>query len=279
MIKAGRVTQFLALFLALIFIIPTIVVVGSSFTSGELLRFPPDGFSWRWYDEVFGDPVLAESFRNSFVVGILAALIAMAAGISLAFAAARGKGIPRGFVTALAMTPLVVPLVVAAIGFYFVYVRIGLTGNVAGMAIAHAVLGVPYVFINVLAALTGLSPNVEEASRIAGASQLQTLLRVTLPLVAPSAAIGGVLAFISSWEELIVSLFLVTPEFKTVPVVLWGQIKEGISPSTSAVATIVTLLSILASILIALVPWLKGKIRAAITKNGVHDDGYSREGV
>ncbi|MGW6456785.1 ABC transporter permease [Streptomyces sp. NPDC055078] len=279
MIKVGRVTEFLALLLALVFIIPTIVVIGSSFTSGELLRFPPDGFSWRWYDEVLKDPALADAFRNSFVVGVLAAFIAMAAGISLAVAAARGRGIPRGFVTALALTPLVVPLVVAAIGFYFVYVRIGLTGNIAGMAIAHAVLGVPYVFINVLAALTGLSPTVEEAARIAGASQFRTLVRVTLPLVAPSAAIGGVLAFISSWEELIVSLFLVTPDFKTVPVVLWGEIKEGISPSTSAVATIVTLLSILASLLIALVPWLRAKIRAATTKNGVHDDRYSRDGL
>ncbi len=279
MIKVGRFTQGFSLFLALIFIIPTIVVIGSSFTSGELLRFPPDGFSWRWYDEVIGDSALAEAFRNSLVVGVLAAVIAMATGISLALAAARGRGIPRGFVTALALTPLVVPLVVAAIGFYFVYVRIGLTGNILGMAIAHAVLGIPYVFINVLAALTGLSPNVEEAARISGASQLRTLVRITLPLVAPSAAIGGVLAFISSWEELIVSLFLVTPDFKTVPVVLWGEIREGISPATSAVATIVTLLSILASVLIALVPWLRTKIRALVTKNGVHDVRNSREGL
>ncbi|GAA1380626.1 ABC transporter permease [Pseudonocardia kongjuensis] len=276
MIRAGRLTGTVALGLAAILAFPTVVVIGTSVTSGELLSFPPDGFSLRWYEDVLTDRRLVAAFRNSFVVGVSAAMVAMVVGTVLAVAAARGHGVPRGLVTGLALTPLVVPLVVAALGIYVVYVRLGLTGNATGMALAHATLGVPYVFINVLAALTGMNRNVEDAARAAGAGHWSVLLRITVPIVAPSAVIGGVLAFISSWEEVIVALFLVTPGFRTVPVVMWGEIQEGVSPATSAVASLVTFISILASLSLAVVPWMRRRVRHVVTKIGARHDANRR---
>ncbi|MGW4422449.1 ABC transporter permease [Streptosporangium sp. NPDC004631] len=259
--KAGIAVRLFACLMALLFIAPTLVVVATSFTSGTMVVFPPNGLSLRWFGEVLADPEWLDAFANSLQVGLLAAVIAMLAGSSLAFAAGRGRGIPPGFVTALAVLPMMIPLVVAGIGFYLVYVTIGISGGVAGLAVAHAVLGLPFVFVNVLAALKGVDRHVEEAARVCGAGETRTLLRITVPLIAPAALVGGVLAFVSSWDEVVVALFLNTPEFRTLPVVMWGQVRSGVEPSISAVATLVTAVSLVMAALILLGPVIRRKIR------------------
>lgn len=243
--KPGFTVKAIGILMAIIFIFPTIVVVGSSFNAGTFIRFPPEGWSTRWYDEIFTDDKWVEAFTASFKVAILAGILAMIVGTLMAFGAARGKVIPPGLITALAVMPIVIPTVVAGIGFYIVAIRVDLTGSVLGLALAHSTLGVPYVFINVLAALTSVERNVEEAARICGASETVTLMKITLPLIAPAAVIGGVLAFIGSWDEVIIAGFLNDPQFHTLPVVIYSDVRSGAEPSTSAVASMVTLVSVL----------------------------------
>ncbi|MCU1689740.1 MAG: Binding-protein-dependent transport system inner rane component, partial [Jatrophihabitantaceae bacterium] len=163
--KPGFTVKAIGLLMAAIFVFPTIVVVGTSFNASTLILFPPKGWSTKWYQEIFTTSKWTDAFQASLKVAVLAAIIAMVVGTLLAFTAARGKLIPSSVVTMLAVLPVVVPTVVAGLGFYIVAVRIDLSGGVLGLALAHSVLGVPYVFINVLAALTAVERNVEEAAR------------------------------------------------------------------------------------------------------------------
>jgi ABC-type spermidine/putrescine transport system permease subunit II len=270
--NAGWSVRIFGVVIAVLLIVPTVVICATAFTSGTSVTFPPDGFSLRWIDEVLGDRRWMRAFGNSFAVGLLAGVFAMVAGGALALGAARARG-PIGTVfTAVSVLPMILPLVVGAIGFYLVYARIGLTGNVLGLALAHGVLGLPYVFVNVLALLRTLDPRVEEAARVHGAGQFTTLLTITLPLIAPATVIGGLLAFISSWDEVVVATFLSDARFQTLPVLMYSQLRSGVEPSVSAVALIVTVVTFA----IALIIFAGGAVRTRLAKRGPKSQRSSR---
>lgn len=257
--KPGITIRVITIVMAAVFFFPTIIVAGTSFNKSAMIVFPPKGWSLSWYSEVFHSGQWTQPIIASLEVGVLAGLIAMVAGTLLAFAAVRARLLPQPALTALAMLPVIVPTVVAGLGFYIVSVHIHFTGNAVALGLAHATLGVPYVFINVIAALTAVDPSVEEASRVCGASELVTLLRVTFPLIAPAALVGAVLAFIGSWDEVIVAGFMTSPTFQTVPILIYGNVRSGAAPDTSAVATMVTIVSLLLLGAVAAVPALRGR--------------------
>lgn len=259
--KPGLGIRALTVLIAFFFIAPTVVVIGASFTPSRLVEFPPSGFSMQWYEEVFADPQWTDAFVNSVQTGIIAAVLAAVAGTLLALMVARGRGVPRRFVSTLATVPLVVPSVVVALSIYLLYVKIGLTGNALGLGVAHAALGIPFVFVNVLAQLTTLDSRLEDAARACGAGEVKTFLFVTLPLIMTGTLTGALLAFITSWDEVVVAVFLATPDFHTVPIEIFGELREGVQPSTAAVAAIVTAVSLLILAVISLVAPLR-KLRA-----------------
>lgn len=238
--KAGISIRVVAVLIAVFLVLPTIIVVATSFTEARIITFPPKGFSLQWFEEILTSRRWMGALQNSLVAGLIAAAIAMVVGVSLAMAAARGTWMPRTALTMFSLLPMLVPLVVIALGVYLVFVQFGFYGNVWSFGVAHSLLGVPFVFVNVLAALTGLDPRVEEAARVSGASYPVTLVRITIPQILPSALIGGLFAFIASWDEVVIANFLATPGFKTIPVMIWGQVREGLEPTTSAVSTILT---------------------------------------
>ncbi|MGO3147905.1 MAG: ABC transporter permease [Leucobacter sp.] len=256
--KPGYFSRIASTLLAVFLVVPTVIVISTSFTSGRTIIFPPQGFSFRWYEEVLSTERWTGSFMTSIQVGAIAALIAMVLGSFLAIGAARGRGILPGWtIVALAVSPMVVPTVVSGLGYYVTGAAIGLVGTPIWLAVAHALMGMPFVFINVLASLGSITPSVEEAAQVCGASPAQTLLRITLPLVTPSVIVGGVLAFISSFDEVIVASFLTSPTFRTLPVNMFSDVQGGAEPSTSAVAGIVTAASFVLLTLIAAAPLLK----------------------
>ncbi len=264
--KARWFSITVSLFFALVFIAPTIVVVGSSFSEGSFIVFPPKGFTFDWYDQVLSDPSWAKVAGNSVLVGVLAALVAVVIGVLLAVAAARSRIIPGSLVTAMAMMPIIVPTVVAGLGYYILAVRLGLTGTPAALVIAHAAIGVPYVFAGVLASLVGADRSIEEAARVSGANEITAFLRVVLPRLAPAVASGALLAFLSSWDEVVIAGYLTTPTFKTLPVQLFADVSSGATPEASAVATLVTLVSfallaVVGLVLGAMRLWNKRKVR------------------
>lgn len=256
--RLGVAVRVIVSIMAVVFILPTAIVVGTSFTEGQLIIFPPKGFSLQWYHVIFTTDRWTEAFSNSFQVAIMAGIMAMVIGTLLGLAAARGRGlIPGSVVTALAMAPMVVPFVVLGVGFYIVGIQTGLAGTPIGLALAHATIGIPFVFINVLASVGGVDRSVEEAARVSGASPMVTVGLVTLPLVAPAMFVGGVLAFISSWDEVIIASFLTSPTFHTLPVEMFSDVRTGALPSTSAVASTVTAVSLVLLGLVAVLPLLR----------------------
>jgi putative spermidine/putrescine transport system permease protein len=249
--KPGVAVRVTAVLTALFFVVPTAIIVGASVTPSPRVEFPPSGFTLQWYDEVLADPDWTEAFVHSVQVGILAALLAAVVGTLLALAVTRGRVVPPALLTLLATVPMVVPTVIIALSTYLVFVRVGLVGSVLGLALAHAALGVPFVFSNTLTQLGTLNRGTEDAARICGANEVKTFFLVTLPLILPGTITGALLAFVTSWDEVVVAVFMATPDFHTVPIEIFGQLREGVQPSTAAVATIVTSVSLLLLALIS----------------------------
>ncbi|MCM3696079.1 ABC transporter permease [Microbacterium oleivorans] len=270
--RVGITVRIVGVIIAVVLILPTIVICATAFTSGTQVTFPPDGVSLRWIEDVLGDRRWMRAFGNSFAVGLLAAVFAMVGGGALALGAARTRGPIASVFTAVSVLPMILPLVVGAIGFYLVYVRLGLTGNVLGLALAHGVLGLPYVFVNVLALLRTLDPRIEEAARVHGAGQFTTLVTITLPLIAPATMVGGLLSFISSWDEVVVATFLSDARFQTLPVLMYSQLRSGVEPSVSAVAVIVTVVTFA----IALIVFAIGPISARLSARALKRPRSSR---
>jgi putative spermidine/putrescine transport system permease protein len=235
----------LSLALAMFFLFPTLVVAITSFGKGRIIQFPPKSLTLDWHREIFSDERWREAFGNSFVVAVISAALAMVVGTALALGVARIRFLPTSAIVGMAMAPVIVPGVVLSVGFYFVGVRVGLTGGVLGLALAHSTIGAPFVFVNVLSRLASMDRQIEEAARVCGASESATLVLVTLRLAFPSVVIGGVLAFIGSWDEFMIASFFNSPTFHTVPVVVFGEVLSGADPSTSAASTVITLISIL----------------------------------
>lgn len=230
---------------------PMLIIIPMSISNTETIQFPPDGFTLRWYENVFSDPKWSTAITNSLVVATATALIASTLGTLAALGVRRSRFIGRRALVALLLSPLAVPLVIIAVGMYFVYVRWKITGTAPGLVIADVCLTIPFVVISVLASLTTLDANLEHAALNLGASRWQTFRRITLPLILPGVLAGALFAFIQSWDEVVVSQFLTNATFRTLPVQMWGQIRTQIDPTIAAVAT--TLLVVTTGLILVIV--------------------------
>jgi putative spermidine/putrescine transport system permease protein len=214
-----------------------------SFSSGRTLAFPPPGLSFRWYEELFGDPAWRLATETSIEVALLTALVATALGTPAAFALVRGRFRGRALLNALVLSPMIVPLIVIAIGMYAVFARWNLLGSVAGLVIGHTALALPFVVINVAASLRTMDRDLEAASLNLGASPLQTFRHVTLPAILPGVLAGALFAFITSWDEVVVAIFLTNPLVNTLPALMWEQVNTQIDPTVAAAANVLTVLT------------------------------------
>lgn len=238
--------------IALFLLLPTLVVVPLSFTEGTLLRWPPRGFDLRWYDTLFTDPEWRDAALTSLEVGLWTALLATTLGTLVALGLTRGRFRGRGLANMLVLSPMIVPGVIVAIGTYFVFVRMGVVGTMRGLVAAHTVLAMPLVVVSVTNSLRSFDRDLERAAQSLGAGPVRTFARVTLPLIAPGVAAGALFAFITSWDEIVVALFVTSPAVRTLPVVIFNQIRSGVDPTVAAAATLliaVTVLSLAVALL------------------------------
>jgi putative spermidine/putrescine transport system permease protein len=241
-----RAARLLLLLLAVAFLVmPVVVAVSTSFGTSATIEFPPRGFSLEWYRIFFTSPDWMQALRVSAQVALASTVLAVVAGTCLALAAARGSVLPSGLLAALAMTPLIVPIVVVAVGSYIVFVRVGLTGSILGLSLAEGALGIPFVFINVASSLTQMPPSIEDAARGLGANGFHVFRRVTLPNIMPGILIGGLLALVSAWDEIVVASFLSSPYTETLPVLFWGEVRYGLQPVIGAAASFIIGVSVL----------------------------------
>ncbi|RAX37863.1 ABC transporter permease [Rhizobium tropici] len=229
--------------IALFLLLPTLVIVPMSFTTTATLEFPPVGFTLDWYGKVLGSPDWQNALINSLIIAVAASILATVLGTSAAVAINAHRFPGKTLIMGLLLSPMVTPVIVLAVGMYMVFSGWGLVATHIGLVLAHTVLAIPFVVVSVMASLRMVNPSLVPASLGLGAGHWFTFGRVTLPLIFPGVVSGAVFAFITSWDEVVVALFLADVQTRTVPIMIWNQVRTNLDPATAAVAAILIVLS------------------------------------
>jgi putative spermidine/putrescine transport system permease protein len=230
--------------LILIFLaFPIIVVAVVSFSSATYLTFPPPGFGLKWYEAYFGNDDWLRPTWVSLWVAAAVVVLSTTLGTVAALGIARLSKPMRVLATGLILSPLIVPGIVVAIGIYYAYSRYGLVGTPIAMVLAHTCLAVPFVVTSVSASLAGIDPRLEQASLNLGATPSATFWQVTLPLIRPGVLVGALFAFITSFDELVVALFISGTGAVTLPRRMWDDLRFQIDPTIAAVSTLTIVLT------------------------------------
>ena len=216
-----------------------------SFSSGSFFFYPLPGFSLRWYQDFFTSTFWLPSVWNSLIVGVSATLLATLLGTLAALGMWRARFPGQGLILALVISPMVVPVIIVAVGVYFAFAPLGLTDGYAGLILAHTTLAVPFVVVSVLATLSGFDRTLLRAAASLGARPLTTFRRVTLPLILPGVASGAVFAFAASFDEVVVALLIAGPGQRTLPRQMFAGINDNISLTITAAATMLIAISLL----------------------------------
>ena len=239
---------------ALIFIFliaPILVIIPLSFNAEpyftfneQMMTLNPDAFSLRWYQDIVDNKQWAHSIKNSMIVAVFATILASFLGTLAALGLSRPDMPYRTAIMSLLISPMIVPLIITAAGMYFFYSQIGLAQTYAGLIFAHTALGTPFVVITVTATLIGFDHSLTRAAASLGADPVTVFRKIILPLITPGMISGALFAFITSFDEVVVALFLAGFEQRTLPRQMWAGIREQISPTILAVATILVMFSI-----------------------------------
>ncbi len=208
-----------------------------TFTQG-MLTFKPGAFSLRWYQDIVNNPQWIHSIKNSVIIGLFATILATFFGTLGAWGLSRPQTPFRVPLMGLLISPMIVPLIITAAGMFFFYSKVGLAQTYPGLIMAHTALGIPFVIITVTATLMGFDHDLIRASASLGASPVTTFRRVVMPLILPGVISGALFALVTSFDEIVVVLFLSGFEQRTIPRQMWVGIREQISPTILAVATI-----------------------------------------
>ncbi len=247
--------------LALLFLVlPILVIIPLSFSDSTFLSYPMPGYSMRWYENLFHSDAWIRAAKNSFIVAPMATLIATVLGTLAAVGLNKAEFPGKGLLMAVLISPMVVPAVVVGVGVYIFFAEIGLADSYTGLILIHAALGAPFVVTTVSATLQGFNYNLVRASQSLGASPLRTFFRITLPVIAPGLISGALFAFATSFDEVVITLFVAGPNQTTLPRQMFTGIRENISPTIAALATILIIFS---TCLLLVLEWLRGRNKAA----------------
>ena len=226
---AGAVLLFL--------IAPVVIIVIVSFSGADYLSFPPPFLSLRWYQRFLGTPSWRQSIAVSAQVALLTMVFATVLGLLASLALVRGRFRGKGAIYAVLLSPMIVPTIITAIGLYFFFVRIKATGSILAMALGHTVLALPVVIIIMAATLQGFDIRLEQAALSLGASRVTALRRITLPLILPGVLSAALFAFLTSFDELLIPLFLSGVEVQTLTVRIWNSLVLEVDPTIAAVSS------------------------------------------
>ncbi len=250
-------------FVLFFLVAPLIVVIPLSFTSSaflnftsEMLALDPEAFSLRWYKIMIGDcsdpgitTVCSDKWKdgakNSLFIAVFATFFSVVLGTLAALGLSRPSMPYRKALMALMISPMIVPLIITASGMFLFFSNLGLIGTYAGLIMAHTILGIPFVVITVTATLVGFDHSLMRAAASLGGTPTRNFFQVMMPLILPGVISGGLFAFITSFDEVVVMLFIGGPETTTLPKQMWAGIRQEISPTILSVATILVILSII----------------------------------
>jgi putative spermidine/putrescine transport system permease protein len=224
-------------------VLPIAAIVPLSFSSGSLLVYPLPGWSLRWYAEVFGSPTWMRALGNSLLIGGVATLASVLLGTLAALGLARQRGFWAQSLKMLMISPMIVPVILIAVGSYFFLAPWQLTGHYLGLMLAHTVIAVPFVVIPVLTALEQSDPNLQRAAAACGAGPVQTFFEVTLPGMRSAMASGALFAFAASFDDVVIALLLAGAGQRTLPQEMFSGLRDTINPAMLAVATVMICMS------------------------------------
>jgi len=232
-------------------VMPLIVIIPLSFNASpyftftsKMLTFNPSGYSAQWYANFFTDAVWLKAVKNSFIIAPLATLIATTLGTLAAVGLTRRHMPLRTAITSILILPMIVPLIITATAMFFFFSYLHIVDSYVGIIIAHSILGVPFVVITVTATLDGLDPQFYRAALSLGASPSTAFFRVTVPLILPGIISGALFAFMTSFDEVVIVLFIAGPDQKTLPLQMWTNLRYTIDPTILSVATLILVLAV-----------------------------------
>ena len=255
----------------LFLIAPILIVIPLSFNAepyftftSKMLALDPEGYSTRWYDllltfgmqapdgprdgawraDMWDNAHWVRAAKNSFIIGFFSTLLATTLGTLAALGLSRPEMPQRRLITAILISPMIVPIIITATGLFFFYSKTGLANSYPGVILAHATLGIPFVIITVTATLVGFDQSLNRAAASLGANPTTTFFKITLPLILPGIISGALFAFVTSFDEVVVVLFVADFDQQTIPRQMWNGIREQISPAILSVATILVVVSI-----------------------------------
>lgn len=240
--RIGRVSFRTFCVLVLLFLAaPVVIVIPLAFSSAEFLRFPPPSYSLRWFNNFFSRRDWLEAALNSFKIGLLTTGLATVLGTATAYGLVRGRFARKDRLYAFFISPMVVPSIVFALALYYFFSKLRMVGNMWSLVLGHTVLALPSVIVVLSASLQSVDYALEQAAMIHGATRLRTFREVTLPLILPGVITGALFAFLVSFDDLLIALFLSGSKAVTLPKRMWDGVRLEIDPTVAAVALLVML--------------------------------------
>src|SRR6266536_465693 len=224
----------------LFLILPILIIAPLSFSSARFLSFPPPSLSLRWYQEYVGNPAWMQATRVTLTVAVLTVIIATPLGVAAAYAISQSKWRIMRVIHMTLLLPLVVPIIITAVGIFFVYAKVGLVASMTGLVLANVMLGLPYVVISVAAGLQSFDAAQEMVARSLGMSRLRSFFVVTLPQIKASVIAGGIFAFISAMDETVVALFISGGQYQPLTKRMFTALRDEIDPTIAAISTLMT---------------------------------------
>ena len=221
-------------------VLPILIVVPMSFSSARFLTFPPPSLSLRWYREYIGNPAWMQATLVTLTVAVCTVLIATPLGVSAAYAISQSKLRIMRIIHAALLLPLMVPIIITAVGIFFVYAKVGLIATMSGLVLANVMLGLPYVIISVVAGLQSFDMTQEMVARSLGMNRLRSFFAVTLPQIKASVIAGGIFAFISAMDETIVAIFISGGQYQPLTKRMFTALRDEIDPTIAAISTLMT---------------------------------------
>lgn len=234
--KAGPLATTVALIALAFLLLPLVVVAVMSFSSASSLQFPPPGLSLRWYESFLGNPRWLDALWTSCWLALVSSTIAVLLGAAAAYGLVRGSFPGIGFVESNMMAPLILPTIVLAVALYLLFAKIGMLGTALGLVLGHVVLAAPYVVFVMSVGIRAFDLRIEQVAATLGASRARILASVVIPNVWPSLGTAWILAFITSFDEVIVTLF-VSGTYQTVPKRMYNELVLEVNPTITAIAT------------------------------------------
>lgn len=248
-----RIALYLFTGLAMLWLmIPILIIAPMSFSSARFLAFPPPGWSTRWYEALLGDPAWRSAARVSLIVSVGSAVIATILGTAAAYALNMARGWLAKSLQVVLLLPLVVPIVITAVGIFLVFANIGLIATLSGLIVANVMLGMPYVITSVLVGLRKFDPVQEMVARSLGMNRLRAFFAVTLPQIRSSVVSGLLFAFVSALDETVIAIFIAGGDNQTLTKKMFTALRDEIDPTIAALSTILTGASFLILFLMSL---------------------------